>query len=288
MIIKTNSLPYKISNIIINKGTEPPSTGIYNNYSPDILGTYLCRQCGLALFRADNKFISSCGWPSFDDEIAGNIKQILDKDKIRTEILCKRCDAHLGHIFHGEHLTAKNTRYCVNSLSLDFIHNNLTVLDTEETILAAGCFWGVEHLLKQQDGVLFTEVGYIGGEEENPDYKLVCSGKTKYVEAVRVIYDPKIISYEQVIKTFFEVHDFTQTDGQGNDRGSQYLSKIFYYNNQQKEQSSKIIKTLENKNYRVATFLEPMSIFWRAEDYHQEYFKHNSSDAICHIRKKIW
>ena len=110
-----------------------------------------------------------------------------------------------GHIFYGEQYTAKNTRYCVNSLSLDFISNNAELLDSEEIILAAGCFWGVQALLNQQQGVIYTQVGYIRDDRLDPDYNIVCSGKTTFVEAVRVIYDPQIISYTDVIKLFFEI-----------------------------------------------------------------------------------
>lgn len=289
MLLKTKSLPKEAFNILINKATERPNTGKYTNYSKDILGTYLCRLCGLALFRSDNKFTSSCGWPSFDDEINQNVKKTLDTDGRRTEIICNRCNGHLGHIFHGEFYTSKNTRYCVNSLSVDFIANNTTVLDTEEAIIAAGCFWGVEYLFQKQSGVLFTEVGYTGDNSiDHPNYGLICSGKTKHVEALRVIYDPNIINYEAIIKLFFEIHNFEQINGQGPDIGYQYLSKIFYYNEEQKNKAAEIIKLLTDKNYKVATILEPAHAFWPAEDYHQEYYFKNHKQPYCHIRKKIF
>lgn len=289
MLLKTKSLSKEAFNVLINKATERPNTGKYTTYSKDILGTYICRLCGLALFRSDSKFTSSCGWPSFDDEINQNVKKTLDTDGRRTEIVCNRCNGHLGHIFHGEFYTSKNTRYCVNSLSVDFIANNTTVLDTEEAIIAAGCFWGVEYLFQKQSGILFTEVGYTGDNSiDHPNYGLICSGKTKHVEALRVIYDPNIINYEAIIKLFFEIHNFEQINGQGPDIGYQYLSKIFYYNEEQKNKAAEIIKLLTDKNYKVATILEPAHAFWPAEDYHQEYYFKNHKQPYCHIRKKIF
>lgn len=157
IVIKTHSLTPEMIHVICKQGTELPFSGEYNDF--DEVGTYLCRQCGLALFRSHTKFHSGCGWPAFDDEIEGAVKQRLDVDGYRTEILCARCNAHLGHVFKGEGLTAKNLRHCVNALSLDFV-SDLNVQDTEEAVFAAGCFWGVEHYLRQLPGVLKTEVGY--------------------------------------------------------------------------------------------------------------------------------
>lgn len=280
---KSKSLPPAILNIIQDKGTEPPFTGEYENW--DRPGTYLCRQCGLALFRSQTKFISACGWPSFDEEIAGAVTRQTDADGRRTEILCARCHGHLGHVFHGEGYTEKNQRHCVNSLSLDFVPD-LTVKDTGEAIFAGGCFWGVEYFLKTYKGVLKTEVGYTGGHKDNPTYEEVCSGHTGHLEAIRVIYDPTKVNYAELTQYFFEIHNPTQKDGQGPDIGHQYLSAIFYFNEDQKKTAEKLIAELEKKNYKIATKLLPVTIFWRAEEYHQNYYEKTGHAPYCHRYEK--
>ena len=116
---KRNKLTDEEQRVILNKGTERPFTGEYDEYK--ISGTYICRQCESELYESKDKFSSECGWPSFDDEIEGAVKKIKDADGRRIEIVCANCDGHLGHVFHGEHMTEKNTRHCVNSISLKFI-----------------------------------------------------------------------------------------------------------------------------------------------------------------------
>src|SRR5579883_2974534 len=191
-MIKTSSLPDIVRAVVKEKGTERPFSGEYDDFGEE--GTYLCRQCGLPLYRSHSKFHSGCGWPSFDEEVKGAVAYEPDADGRRMEILCARCHAHLGHVFSGEGFTNKNVRHCVNSLSLDFVPD-LTVQDTEEAIFAAGCFWGVEHYLKQLPGVFKTQVGYTGGHQKNPSYQAVCTGTTGHYEAVRVLYDPTKLSY---------------------------------------------------------------------------------------------
>lgn len=105
--------------VIVNKGTEMPFTGKY--YAFWERGTYVCKRCGTPLYHSESKFEADCGWPSFDDEIPGAVKRLPDPDGVRTEIECANCGAHLGHVFRGEKFTEKNTRHCVNSISMDFI-----------------------------------------------------------------------------------------------------------------------------------------------------------------------
>lgn len=283
MILKTQSLSPEMRKVIVNKGTEQPFVGIYDDFNEP--GTYLCRQCGLALFRSETKFHSGCGWPSFDNEILGAVKKLPDADGRRTEILCMRCHAHLGHVFIGEGFTEKNVRHCVNSVSLDFVSDQ-GVVDSEEAILAGGCFWGMEYYFKQLPGVLKTEVGYIGGNKDSPSYEEVCHGATHHYEATRVVYDPSKLSYERLIKFFFEIHDPTQANGQGPDIGEQYQSAIFYYNKEQKEISEQVINLLNQKGCQIVTKLLPISVFWPAEQYHQNYYTKTSKLPYCHRYEK--
>ena len=269
MINKSKSLTPETLAIVKDKGTEAPHVGVYANFTGD--GTYLCRQCGLALFRSDHKFLSSCGWPSFDNELKNTIKRQPDQDRRRTEILCQRCDAHLGHVFLGEGFTEKNLRHCVNSLAIDFV-DDLEINDSEEAIFAGGCFWGMQQLFREISGVVKTEVGYIGGQSPSPTYRQVCAGDMGHFEAVSVIYDPTKTNYETLLKAFFESHDPTQFDGQGVDIGDQYKSAIFYFNEQQKATAEKLIALLENKHLNIATQLKTVTTFWPAEENHQDYY----------------
>jgi len=280
---KTASLPEFILHVVSDKGTEKPFSGEYDDFAEN--GTYLCRQCGLALFRSQTKFHSGCGWPSFDEEVAGAVRYEPDADGRRTEILCARCGAHLGHVFKGEGFTTANTRHCVNSLSLDFVKDK-TVTDTAEAIFAAGCFWGVEYYFSRLPGVLKTEVGYTGGHTQHPTYRSVCAGDTGHYEAIRVVYDPTKLTYEQIVKFFFETHDPTQADGQGPDRGSQYLSAIFYYDKTQQAIAETVIQQLRALGFNPATRLLAVQAFWRAEIDHQLYYDKHHQLPYCHRYEK--
>lgn len=283
MLLKTKSLPEMILRVLKDKGTEPPfSSELSDAEQP---GSYLCRLCGLALFRSATKFHSQCGWPSFDEEIKDAVATLPDQDGRRTEIVCARCQSHLGHIFSGEGYTKKNTRHCVNGVSLDFTAD-MQVKDTEEAIFAGGCFWGLEYLFQRLPGVVITEVGYAGGLRAHSSYEQVCSGATGHVEALRVVYDIDKLNFTQVAQYFFEIHDPTQIGGQGPDIGSQYESVVFYYDDEQKQVVQKLIAQLESTGMQVATTLRPMSIFWPAEAYHQRYYEKNHESPYCHFYQK--
>ena len=266
--------------VIIHKGTEQPFSGKYDNFYES--GTYSCKQCGSALYNSDDKFKSGCGWPSFDDEIAGAVKHTADADGRRTEILCAKCDAHLGHVFVGEQLTQKNTRHCVNSISLVFQKK----VNTMKAYFAGGCFWGVEHLFQKQNGVESVVSGYMGGTVNNPTYEQVCSGQSGHLEVVEVNYNPELISFEKLSKLHFEIHDPTQANGQGPDIGEQYLSAIFYKDENEKLVAEKLIEILREKGLDVATELIVVDKFWLAEDCHQDYYQRKGTEPYCHVYTK--
>lgn len=278
-MLKTASLTPLQYQVLVNKSTEHPFTGEFTDN--EVSGSYLCRQCGTALFRSTNKFHSGCGWASFDNEISDRITRIPDPDGRRTEIVCTECNGHLGHVFHGEGFTSLNTRHCVNSASLDFVAD-MDINHSDEIILAAGCFWGVEYYLKKITGVVLTEVGYCGGHVDDPIYEDVKKQITGHLEVVRVIWDKDKQNLETILKTFFETHDPEQSDGQGPDIGNQYLSAIFYYNDQQKKISEKIMQILTDKGYKLATQLRPAEKFWIGEEYHRDYYNRKGTLPYCH------
>lgn len=267
--------------VIVNKGTETPFTGKYDEFFES--GTYVCKRCGAELYRSKDKFDAHCGWPSFDDEIKGAVKRTPDPDGMRTEISCANCGAHLGHVFTGEGFTPKDTRHCVNSTSLIFVPAGPEKnAKTETAYFAGGCFWGVEYYMEQAPGVISAETGYMGGVKVNPTYQEVSSHTTAYAETVKIVYDPSKTTYEALAKLFFDIHDPTQVDRQGPDVGYQYRSEIFYANMEQKKTAEKLIGQLERKGYKVATVLFPAETFWDAEDYHQDYYANNGGTPYCH------
>ena len=276
--------------VILHKGTEAPYSGeLYYNTEK---GTYLCKRCNTPLYRSEDKFDAHCGWPSFDDEIEGAVKRVPDADGRRTEIICANCGAHLGHVFLGEGFTNKNTRHCVNSVSLNFVPlQRVENMDKNETktdtaIFAGGCFWVMEYYFESKKGVISTQVGYTGGHVDNPTYEQVCSHTTGHIEAIEVVFNPQKVSYEELCKLFFEIHDPTQLNRQGPDVGEQYKSVVFYRNEEQKEIAQKLINILKDKGYNVVTELIPANKFWPAEDYHQNYYQRNGHRPYCHFYRK--
>ena len=167
-------------------------------------------------------------------------------------------------------------------------NKNIDYTNTKKAHFAGGCFWGVEHLFEKQPGVKDVISGYMGGHKVNPDYYGVIKGDTGHVETVEVIYDPSEISYEKLAKLFFEIHDSTQKDGQGPDIGSQYLSVVFYNNEEEKKTTENLIKILKTKGIDAATTLKPNSPFYAAEGYHQDYYARTGKTPYCHVYKKIF
>lgn len=280
-----NELTQEEEAVIVYKGTERPFSGEY--YKHDEKGVYICKRCDAELFISEDKFDSDCGWPSFDNSISATVSHQADEDGLRTEIICDNCGAHLGHVFSGEKLTAKNIRYCVNSLSLNFAASE-NIQKLQKAYFAGGCFWGVEYFFQNEKGVTSTQVGYMGGHKVNPAYKQVCSGTTGHAETLEVVYDPSVVGFEKLAELFFETHDPTQLNRQGPDVGQQYRSAIFYTDDQQKETAEKLIDILKDKGYEVVTEVTKAGQFFEAEEYHQEYYQKNQGTPYCHVYKKIF
>ena len=270
--------------VIVKKGTEKPFSGKFVTHHE--AGVYTCRRCGAALYRSDDKFDSECGWPAFDAEVPGAVRRQTDADGQRTEILCAVCDGHLGHVFTGERLTRRNTRHCVNSVSMDFVAEADLDKAFSRAVFAGGCFWGVEYYLQQSFGVIRAVNGYTGGSKEFPSYKQVCEGSTGHIEAVEVLFDPRQTKFETLAKLFFEIHDPTQLDRQGPDIGEQYRSVAYYRDETQKNTLEKLIAQLKEKGVKVVTRVEPAVKFWPAETYHQDYYFKKGSTPYCHAPVK--
>jgi len=274
--------------IIREKGTENPYSGEFV-FSKE-KGTYHCAACGEALFTDEMKFDSHCGWPSFDREIEG--KKIIQTEDTshgmhRIEITCANCGGHLGHLF-DDGPTETGKRYCVNSISLSFEPKQAKVNSTQlQTItLGGGCFWCIEAIFEDLKGVTKVESGYSGGKMVDPTYEQVCSGNTGHAEVVQITYDPTLISLNELLEVFFTLHDPTTRNRQGADIGTQYRSVIFYHTDEQKNGADKVIKTLiQNKAFDqpIVTEVKAFSTFYKAENYHQEYYKLNKEQPYCKV-----
>jgi peptide methionine sulfoxide reductase msrA/msrB len=269
------ALTEEVTRIVVHGGTEAPGTGALLDNK--VAGSYQCARCKSTLYRSTQKFNSGCGWPSFDDSVEGAVQHLPDPDGRRVEIRCARCDGHLGHVFVGEGFTEKNTRHCVNSLSMTFV-----AAQRAEAYLGGGCFWGVEHYLQELDGVLDAESGYMGGHLDAPSYREICSGATGHAEIVKVTFDPALISFKAVAKRFFEIHDPTQVDRQGPDRGPQYRSVVFTQGAAQAADTLELVDQLTALGFSVATKIEPAQRYWPADPNHQDYYARTGAFPYCH------
>jgi len=287
-------------------GTEPPFRNAYwDNHKP---GIYVDVVSGEPLFSSLDKFDSGTGWPSFTKPVkASDIVEKKDTEfgMVRTEVRSKAADSHLGHLFDDGPADKGGMRYCINSASLKFIpmeemdqagygqylepflKAGLIKAPIHETaILAGGCFWGMEEILRKIPGVTKTTVGYSGGTTEDPTYEEVCTGTTGHAESIQVVFDSTRLSYEALLNYFFRMHDPTTLNRQHNDVGTQYRSAIFYTSETQKE-TAEMVKAKWAKSGKfsrpVTTEIAAAGRFYPAEEYHQKYLAKNPGGYTCHV-----
>ena len=290
-------LQYRVTQ---QEGTEPPFDNAYWNEHRE--GLYVDIVSGEALFSSKDKFDSGTGWPSFTRPIAaGSVVEKTDIGfgMVRTEVRSKAADSHLGHVFDDGPRDKGGLRYCINSAALRFIpveeleqagygsflplfgRQAQAATAVQIATLAGGCFWGMEDLLRQQPGVIATEVGYTGGSVANATYQ----SHEGHAEAVRIEFDPTKTSFEALLRFFFRMHDPTTRNRQGNDVGTSYRSAIFYHDAEQKRVAEKVRAEVDasGKWQRpIVTEIVPAGPWWRAEEYHQDYLVKNPGGYTCH------
>ncbi len=290
-------------------GTEPPFHNAYwDNHKP---GIYVDVVSGEPLFSSLDKFDSGTGWPSFTQPLSET--NIVEKKDTRlgmerTEVRSKMADSHLGHVF-DDGPGAKGLRYCINSASLKFIpveqmdqagygqylapfvKAGLVKPVTHETaILAGGCFWGMEEIIRKIPGVIKTTVGYSGGTTPNPTYEDVCTGNTGHAETIEVVFDPAKLTYEKLLDYFFRMHDPTTLNRQHNDVGTQYRSAIFYTSEAQKEIAQRVKERWDKSgkfSRPITTEITQATKFYPAEEYHQKYLVKHPNGYTCHVLRDL-
>jgi peptide methionine sulfoxide reductase msrA/msrB len=293
----SSKTPVKDMSYYVTKegGTEMPFENEYwDEHRP---GIYVDVNTNEPLFSSLDKYDSGTGWPSFTrpiDEALIQEKQDNSLGSLRTEVRTNA--SHLGHVFDDG--PDGGSRFCINSAALNFIpYEELDekgfgrykeLFSFEQAIFAGGCFWGVESLLQETKGVVSAVSGYTGGTVENPTYEQVSTGKTGHAESVLVTFDPKLISYKELLDIFWRLHDPTQKNRQGVDIGTQYRSAIFYFSEKQRLEAIKSKAAFDVKKVfskPAVTEIVKATKFYRAEDYHQDYVD-NHPAYVCHTLRE--
>ncbi|MCB1755117.1 MAG: bifunctional methionine sulfoxide reductase B/A protein [Gammaproteobacteria bacterium] len=261
------------------KGTERAfSSNMCSLFEP---GLYCCVCCDTLLFDSGEKFESGTGWPSFTQPIKANAvayHQDGSHGMSRIETTCNTCEAHLGHVF-PDGPPPSGLRYCMNAVALKKLESRV-----EKATFGGGCFWCTEALFRELDGVLSVESGYSGGETDYPDYRSVCSGDTGHAEVIQVLFDPDIISYRDLLDVHMTSHDPTTLNQQGADQGTQYRSVIFVHDDQQREVAEDLLESLQDSfDDSIVTEIETFERFYKAEDYHQDYYNQNPGEGYCQM-----